>query len=160
MKGKVHGIALLTQLIGASSSWTFHFPNHHPSHCAFCLCTCWMCYFFSKLEINFPNCAVSFLSCFPSPWSHFIIYSFPLTDGPPSSSLLCLWFLNHASICSDAFVFSPASRSYSFFLLNNSCLPTLILDASEIDSVDGTRIPAIYFLLQLLILGIRLSSSG
>lgn len=54
----------------------------------------------------------------------------------------------------------PADLTHFFFLLNNSCLPTLILDASEMDRVDGTRSPAIYFLLQLLILGIRLSSSG
>ena len=64
------------------------------------------------------------------------------------SSFLCPWFLNHVCICSDVFVFPLPADLTTFFLLNNSCLLTLKLDASEVECLDGPQIPAIYFLLQ------------
>lgn len=75
------------------------------------------------------------------------------------SSFLCLWFLNHVCICSGVFVF-PLPADLTFFLLSNSCLLTLKLDASQIECLDGPQIPAIYFLLQCANIRHSLSAAG
>lgn len=90
-----------------------------------------------------------------------IFYWLPFTDGPPMSSFLCLWFWNHVCICSDVFVPpAPPPADLTFFLLNNSCLLTLKLDALETECLDGPQIPATYFLLQCANIRHSISTAG
>ena len=110
-------------------------------------------FFFLTLRLNFSSsaeCLLSFMLFFLLQIP-ILFYWLSFADGPPISSFLCLWFYEHVCICSDVFVF-PCQQIllvFFFFLLNNFCLPTLISEASEIECLDGTQIPAIYCLLIL-----------
>lgn len=72
-------------------------------------------------------------------WASYIFLSLPLV----------LWACLHLLRCVCFSLPADLTSFFFFFLLNNFCLPTLISEASEIECLDGTQIPAIYCLLIL-----------
>lgn len=154
-----------TQLILEWPSQTFDSASHCPVPCVSCLHAILdVVTFFLTLRLIFLILLdVSFLPCFSIAysdfnyilsiafhgWASYVFLSLPLVF---KSCLHLFW-----GVC-----FSPASRSYYlfFFLLNNSCLLTLKLDASEIQYLDGPQIPAIYFLLQCANIRHSISAAG
>lgn len=80
--------------------------------------------------------------------------------------LLCLPFFAFGFEIMFAFVQmclsppAPPPADLTFFLLNNSCLLTLKLDALETECLDGPQIPATYFLLQCANIRHSISTAG